>query len=128
MREKIEHFLSEQYELFWPVDDENSINARGYVEEIDAETISERCEVIFLPSLIRCHEKIERYCIRYGFTIRHKLVSDKELVVHLSLTGKDVHLNLKTPVRGKTNSRELPNTSQGRNVVEAFIAVETNYM
>ena len=88
VKEKICSFLSEEYELFWPADDDK--NLRGYNDDIDAETIRSKCLVKLLPSSVRYRETTRKYCMRFGFTFDKKLISDGELSIRLAVIDNGI--------------------------------------
>lgn len=107
VKEKICTFVSEDYELFWPED--NCGNLRGCVEDIDAETIREKCHVVLIPSWKSNHPAFGgKFFIRYGFTFDNKLISDSELSAYISDLE---HLN--SPVEGKSHPIRTPKSTQG---------------
>ena len=111
VQDKIRNCLSEQYELFWPVGDDK--NLRGCIDDIDAETIKQKCLVILLPSSTKNRASTGKYFLRFGFTFDHKLVSDSELLIHLSFVKQKFNEQLNSPVGIKTRSRSTPKTDQG---------------
>ncbi|CAB4035565.1 origin recognition complex, subunit 1-like, partial [Paramuricea clavata] len=98
VQDKIGSFLSEQYELFWRVDNEKKL--RICIDDIDAETIRTKCLVIILPSSTRHRKNTGKYFIRFGFTTDNKLISDRELLIQFNhAVGK------------RTPSKETPKKS-----------------
>jgi hypothetical protein len=105
VQDKIGSFLSEQYELFWRVDDEKKL--RICIDDIDAETIRTKCLVSVLPSSTRHCKNTRKYFIRFGFTIDNKIISDRELLIQFNhAVGK------MTPSK-ETPKKSAIKTSQG---------------
>ena len=110
VKDKIGTFLSEENELFWPAEDVK--NLRRCVDDIDAETVREKCRVAVLPSSFSNRRATGKYCIRYGFTFDNKLVSDRELSVLLARIENPTK-EPDTPVSSRTRPKESRRASQG---------------
>ncbi|XP_028404499.1 origin recognition complex subunit 1-like [Dendronephthya gigantea] len=125
VQEKIGTFLSEDYELFWPED--KSGNLRGCVEDIDAETIREKCWVVLLPSCKSNHETFGgKFCIRYGFTFDNKLISDSELSVYISNFVKKNNMLLRSASKRKA-SKSIPDETEVKSKFKRCLADSRKY-
>ena len=101
VKNKVGCFLSEQFEVFWPAGDGKNLRR---IEDIDAETIKEKCSVTLLSSSTRSHKPFGKYFLRFGFA-KNKLISDKELLNLLSGT--------QTSIGKRTHSKTIPRTNKG---------------
>lgn len=111
-KHELGQILSNEHELFWPVNNENSI-VSGSVEVVYAETIQEKCTVIVITAASAYPVEGDcGYFVRYGFSRDHNLVSSSELIKSFSRSNNKFSTNKKL-VTEKTGHRHKSIAHQG---------------